>query len=88
MKAAKIATYSLVTYIIFALSLISPMGVSGLALASTVGGFVSFTLTIKVFGVKEFFEMLVSKNALYLVVGAVIFTALLLVFRDFVQAYV
>jgi putative peptidoglycan lipid II flippase len=88
MKAAKIATYSLLTYIIFALSLISPMGVSGLALASTVGGFVSFTLTIKVFGVKEFFEMLRSKNALYLLIGAVALSVLLLVFRDFIRVYI
>jgi putative peptidoglycan lipid II flippase len=84
MKAAKIATYSLITYIIFALSLISPMGVSGLALASTIGGFVSFTLTIKVFGAKNFFKILRSKNAVYLVVGAVVFTALLFLIRDLV----
>ncbi len=88
MKAAKIATYSLATYIIFALSLISPMGVSGLALASTVGGFVSFTLTIRVFGVKNFFDILRSKNAIYLVVGALAFTGLLFVFRDFIQVYI
>ncbi len=88
MKAAKIATYSLVTYIVIALSLISPMGVSGLALASTVGGFVSFTLTIKVFGVKNFIDMLRSKNTIYLVVGAIVFTVLLLVFKDFISAYI
>ena len=88
MKAAKIATYSLLTYTIFALSLISSMGVSGLALASTVGGFVSFTLTIRVFGVKEFFEMLRSKNALYLLIGAVALSVLLLVFRDFIRVYI
>ena len=88
MKAAKIATYSLITYIIFALSLISPMGVSGLALASTVGGFVSFTLTIKVFGVKNFFEILRSKNAIYLVIGTVVFAGLLLVFKDFIGSYI
>ncbi|WP_321778470.1 murein biosynthesis integral membrane protein MurJ [Sulfurimonas sp.] len=87
-QAAKIATYSLLTYIIIALSLISPMGVSGLALASTVGGFVSFTLTIKVFGVKNFFDIIRSKNAVYLLVGAVAFTGLLFVFRDFIQAYI
>ncbi|WP_324170632.1 murein biosynthesis integral membrane protein MurJ [Sulfurimonas sp.] len=81
MKAAKIATYSLLTYIIFALSLISPMGVSGLALASTVGGFVSFTLTIRVFGVKNFFNIIHSKNTIYLFVSAILFTILLLIFK-------
>ena len=88
MKAAKIATYSLVTYIVIALSLISPMGVSGLALASTVGGFVSFTLTIRVFGVKNFLDILRSKYSLYLVVGTIIFTILLLIFKDFISAYI
>nr|WP_321265763.1 murein biosynthesis integral membrane protein MurJ [uncultured Sulfurimonas sp.] len=88
MRAAKIATYSLITYTIFALSLISPMGVSGLALASTIGGFVSFTLTIKAFGVKNFFDILRSKNAIYLVVGAIIFTILLILFKDFISVYI
>jgi putative peptidoglycan lipid II flippase len=64
------------------------MGVSGLALASTVGGFVSFTLTIKVFGVKNFFEILRSKNAIYLVIGTVVFAGLLLVFKDFIGSYI
>ena len=88
MQAAKIATYSLVTYIIIALSLISPMGVSGLALASTVGGFISFTLTIKSFGVQNFLDILRSKNAVYLLLGAILFTALLFVFKDFISSYI
>lgn len=88
LKAAKIATYSLLTYIIFALSLISPMGVSGLALASTVGGIVSFTLTIRVFGVQNFLDILRSKNLIYLGLGALFFTALLLVFKDYVAVYI
>ena len=85
MKAAKIATFSLLTYIIFALAFISPMGVSGLALAGTIGGFVSFTLTIRVFGVKNFLNIIRSKNAVYLVIGSVVLTFLLLVFKDFVS---
>lgn len=88
MRAAKIATYSLVTYIIFALLLISPMGVGGLALASTIGGFISFTLTIKVFGVKNFLDMLHSKNTLYLVTAAVLLTILLLIFKDFIGSFI
>ncbi len=83
-KAAKIATYSLLTYITIALSLISYMGVSGLALASSIGGFVSFTLTIKVFGINNLLEMLRCKNTIFLILGAVAFTILLLFFRDFI----
>ncbi len=88
MRAAKIATISLVSYILLALSLISPMGVSGLALASTVGGFIGFTLTIRAFGVQEFLDILRSKNALYLVVGAILLTILLLIFKEFISAYI
>jgi len=88
MKAAKIATVSLITYIVFALSLIAPYGVGGLALASTLSGFASFTLTIKAYGVKEFFDILRSKNSLYLIVGIIIFTFLLLTFKDFIGAYI
>ncbi|MDB2562954.1 murein biosynthesis integral membrane protein MurJ, partial [Sulfurimonas sp.] len=87
-KAAMIATYSLGTYILIALSLISPMGVSGLALASTAGGFVSFSLTIRAFGVQNFLDILRSKNALYLVLSAIILTILLLLFKEFISDYI
>lgn len=85
MQAAKIATFSLITYIIIALSLISPLGVSGLALASTAGGFVSFALTIKSFGIQNFYTILQSKNTIYLLVGAVLFTVTLFIVKDFIS---
>jgi len=88
MKAAKIATYSLGVYIIFALSFITPMGVSGLALASTLGGFVSFILTLRVFGIQNFFDILRSKNSIYLVLGAILITILLLIFKDAISVYI
>ena len=88
LHAAKIATFSLVAYVLFALSLISPMGVGGLALASSISGFASFTLTIRAFGAKKFFDMLLNKKALYLVVASVLLTVLLLVFKDFISAYI
>jgi len=85
MQAAKIATFSLLTYMLIALSLISPMGVSGLALASTAGGFVSFALTIKSFGIQNFYTILQSKNTIYLLVGAVLFTVTLFIVKDFIS---
>ena len=87
-RAALIATYSLATYIIIALSLISPMGVSGLALASTAGGFVSFSLTIKTFGIHNFLNILRSKNLFFLILGAIILSILLLLFKDYIQRYI
>ena len=64
------------------------MGASGLALASTLGGIVSFILTLRVFGVQNFFDILRSKNAIYLVIGAVFFTISVLIFKDFISAYI
>ncbi|MEA1891914.1 MAG: murein biosynthesis integral membrane protein MurJ [Campylobacterota bacterium] len=87
LHAAKIATLSLGVYIVLALSLISPMGVSGLALASTAGGFVGFALTIKTFGVKNFLDILRSKNIIYLIVSSILFTILLIMIKDFLHAY-
>ena len=88
MKAAKIATLSLGVYIVMALSFISPFGVAGLALASTLGGMVSFVFTIKVFGVQNFFDILRSKNSIYLLIAAFSFTILLIIFKDFISAYI
>jgi len=88
MRAAKIATISLVTYSTLALALISPMGVSGLALASSVGGVVGFTLTIKAFGVKNFLAILRSKNLIYLLIGSVLFTILVLILKNIIDSYI
>ena len=42
MKAAKIATLTLTSNIVLSLALISPLGGMGLALASTLSGFIGF----------------------------------------------
>ncbi|MBA1432952.1 MAG: murein biosynthesis integral membrane protein MurJ [Epsilonproteobacteria bacterium] len=88
MRAAKVATISLLVYIIFALAFIQPFGVAGLALASTLGGFVSLFFTLKIFGWQNFFAILRSKNLLYLFAGSLLFTALLVVLKDFISAYI
>ncbi|MEN4052503.1 MULTISPECIES: murein biosynthesis integral membrane protein MurJ [Sulfurimonas] len=87
LRAAKIATISLLVYIVFALTFIAPFGVAGLALASTLGGFVSLFFTLKVFGWQNFFAILRSRNLLYLIAGSIIFTILLVIFKDFISAY-
>ncbi|MEA3228449.1 MAG: murein biosynthesis integral membrane protein MurJ [Campylobacterota bacterium] len=82
MMAAKIATYSLLTYIVLALSLISPMGVGGLALASSIGGGVSFILTVKAFGTKNFLNIIDSKYSVLFLIGTALFTAVLLFIKE------
>ena len=86
--AAKIATYSLLTYTLSALTLITPFGVSGLAFASTMGGFVSFFLTVKIFGIKNFLAIIWHKNLLYLVSGSLLFTLALLYFKESIRVYI
>jgi len=49
-KAAKIATWSLAGYAAAAFALFGPLGAMGLALASTLSGFVSFGLLVRAFG--------------------------------------
>jgi len=88
MHAAKIATISLLTYIVLALTFISPFGAAGLALASTLGGFVSFFFTIKVFGKERFLAILLNKKFIYLIVGAIAFTLLLILLKDSISAYI
>ncbi|MGB3961231.1 MAG: murein biosynthesis integral membrane protein MurJ [Sulfurimonas sp.] len=88
MRAAKIATFSLAAYIILALSLITPMGVSGLALASTMSGFMSFILTIRVFGVSQFLQMLKSIKSLYLLLSIAILVTLLIFIKTYIAPYI
>lgn len=88
LKAAKIASYSLISNIILSLLLIKPMGASGLALASSITGFVSLIFTIKVFGSKRFFDIILHKNALYWLVLAFCFAFLLLWIRGFINGYI
>jgi putative peptidoglycan lipid II flippase len=64
------------------------MGASGLALASTISGFLSFILTVKVFGTKQFLDIITSKKALYWLFAAVLFTFFLLWFKDFIDGYI
>jgi len=87
-KAAKIATYSLATYIIVALCLITPMGVSGLALASSAGGIVSFFFTLYVFGIRNFLDIIRTIKSLYLLLGSIVFTLFLLYFKEYISAYI
>jgi putative peptidoglycan lipid II flippase len=87
MKAARIATFALASYTLFALALIYPMGAAGLALASTISGFVSFSLTLRAFGRANFLAILSRKFMAYLVVSALLFAALLVAVKELLHAY-
>ncbi len=87
-EAAKIATYSLGANILLSLLLIAPLGAPGLALASTVGGFVSFFMTLRAFGKKRFLAIIAHKYLLYWVLSAAGFTVFLFVLKGLLDAYI
>lgn len=87
-KAAKIASYSLISNIFFSLVLIKPMGAAGLALASSISGVVSIFFTVQIFGSKNFLDIILSKKLFYLLASAILFTLLLLWLKGFIDAYI
>jgi putative peptidoglycan lipid II flippase len=87
-KAAKIATISLLSYIVLALAFISPLGVAGLALASTLGGYVSFIFTVRVFGSENFFDILRSRYTIYLITSAILFSIILIYVQRYLQQFI
>ncbi|WP_187646847.1 murein biosynthesis integral membrane protein MurJ [Nitrosophilus labii] len=64
--AAKIATYSLICNIVLSVILIFYLQAAGLALSTSIAGFVLLFLTIKEFGFKEFLSFLERKKILFL----------------------
>ncbi|WP_456456321.1 murein biosynthesis integral membrane protein MurJ [Nitratifractor sp.] len=72
MKAAKIATWSLVGYAAAAFTLFQPMGATGLALASTFSGFVSFGLLLRTFGMDKLRDFWERKYVIILLISLLI----------------
>ncbi len=64
-KAAKIATWSLGVNIVASLSLIQPLGVVGLALGGSIGGWVLFLLTVRELGWEQMRAIILSRKLLY-----------------------
>ncbi len=86
--AAKIALKALSINIIFSLTLIFFLQASGLALASSLAGFVLFYFTIKEFGKKEFFAIIRDKLMLYLIFIAFAEIGILLVAKEIINEYI
>ena len=84
-EAAKIATYSLVSNILLSLALISPFGAVGLALASSISGFILFIYTIKAYGTSRFLAIISDKKMLWLLLACAIFIPILFFFKDIIH---
>lgn len=84
-EAAKISAISLGVNIVLSLALIYPFKAAGLALASSLSGFILFYLTIKKFGMGEFLGILKDKK-IFVLLGVLVFTVVLsLVVKGFLN---
>ncbi len=86
--AAKISLYSLASNVILSLALIKPLGVMGLALASSISGFTLFIFTIKAFGIKQFLDIISLKKIVLLLMVITLEIAILLWFKDIIDVYI
>ena len=86
-KAAKISIYSLTSNVFLSLLLIKPLGVMGLALASSISGFVLFVFTLRAFGVKEFLDIITLQKTILLIVSLIIEVAILLWLKGIIDVY-
>ena len=86
--AAKISLYSLVSNVVLSLALIKPLGVMGLALASSLSGFVLFVFTIRAFGVKQFLDIISFKKSILLLLIVIFEIIILLLFKEIIDVYI
>ncbi|MBN2894626.1 MAG: murein biosynthesis integral membrane protein MurJ [Campylobacterales bacterium] len=84
-EAATIATWMLGTNILFSLALIAPMEAAGLALATSLSGLIGFIATLRAFGYRHFFDLTIHRFTLYWLFGTLLWTALLLLLKDFLN---
>jgi len=87
-EAAKIATYSLSANVVLSLAFISPMGASGLALASTISGFIGFFFTLKAYGYNNFLAIISLKKVALWLLLALITILFLLIFKELIHVYI
>ncbi len=85
--AAKISIYSLITNVILSLALIYPLGVMGLALASSISGFVLFVFTVKAFGLNLFLDIISFKKILLLCAVLIVEIVILLWLKEIIDVY-
>ena len=84
-EAAKISAISLGINIVLSLSLIYPLGAAGLALASSLSGFILFYLTVKKFGIDKFLNIVKDKKLFILLFIIVLVIGLSLFVKFLIQ---
>lgn len=87
-KAAQISMISLGTSTVFSLVLINPLGVTGLALSGSLGGIVSFILTIKAYGIKRFLDIINLYKLFKMISILFIFCIIIYFLKDLIHVYI
>ncbi len=87
-EAAKISGISLGFNIILSLILVYPFQASGLALSSSLSGFVLLFLTIRAFGVEAFLDIIKNKNLIFIVIASIVLTIFSLYIKDNISVYI
>lgn len=86
-EAARIATWSLGTNIVFSLALIYPLGGAGLALASSIGGGVAFAATLRAVGKTHLFAIIRLKTGVQWLLASVLFTLATVALKELLHVY-
>lgn len=86
LEAAKLSAISLGFNILFSLLLFYPLGAAGLALASSLSGFILLVLSIKAFEFKRFKSFFILKKVLLYLLFVIISIAVLFFIKGFVCA--
>ncbi|WP_024954646.1 murein biosynthesis integral membrane protein MurJ [Sulfurospirillum arcachonense] len=86
-EAAKISLFALSANVILYAVFVQPLGVKGLALASSCAGFVLLIFTIRSFSIKKFLDIIIDKK-LAIFVGLILFyIPTLLYFKEIINEY-
>ncbi len=86
-EAAKIAFYALTTNVLLYTILVEPLGVKGLALASSCAGIVLLGFTVYSFGLREFLDIIRDKKLFIFVGMLLVYVPTLLYIKELINVY-
>ncbi|HHS93517.1 MAG TPA: murein biosynthesis integral membrane protein MurJ, partial [Campylobacterales bacterium] len=88
LKAAKIATVTLVINVSISIVLMNLMGAPGLALAGSIGGLIFFILTLQGVGFNTFTRIMDFKKFMYVFIGLAFSSYLLILLNDILMEWI
>jgi len=86
-EAAKIALFALGTNLLLYTVLVEPLGIKGLALASSCAGIVLLGFTIRSFGMKDFLDIIRDKKLVIFIIMIAIYIPVIMYFKELIDVY-